>query len=146
MSQGILKETVFFLHTIGAGAFLMFLYDILRIIRRLMKHEKYWVAFEDIVYWCVCGVLMFILIFRENNGIIRGFAIGGIIGGMILYHETVSSYFVQGASFLLGKILQFILKIFKIILNPFRKMAKKIYKLLEKLKNKLKNLFKRGKI
>lgn len=146
MSQGILKETVFFLHTIGAGAFLMFLYDVLRIIRRLMKHENCWVALEDIVYWFVCGVLMFLLIFQENDGIIRGFAIGGFIGGMILYHETVSSYFVQGVSFLLNKIIQFSLTIFKIILSPFRKMTKKLYKFLEKFKKKLKKLIKRVKI
>lgn len=146
MSQGILKETVFFLHTIGAGAFLMFLYDVLRIIRRLMKHENYWVALEDILYWFLCGVYMFLLIFRENDGIIRGFAIGGFAGGMILYHETISSYFVQGASFLLNKIIQIVIKIFRIILTPFRKMTKKLYKFLEKFKNKLKKLIKRVKI
>lgn len=146
MSPGIVKETDFFLRSIGSGIFLMFLYDILRIIRRLMKHEHHLIALEDIVYWCICGVLMFLLIFRENDGNIRGFAIGGIIGGMILYHETVSSYFVQGATFLLSKILFFLFRVLGILLRPFKAVGKRISKLFPKLKNGLKNFIKRVKI
>ena len=51
MSEGIGMEAYFLCHAIVLGAGLLLLYDLLRILRRLMPHKKLPVALEDIVYW-----------------------------------------------------------------------------------------------
>ena len=64
---------------------MMVLYDILRLWRRLIHHNTFAVAVEDVLYWLVCGVLIFRMLYLENSGAVRGFAIVAVVLGMLLY-------------------------------------------------------------
>ena len=64
---------------------MMILYDIIRLFRRLIPHNTAAVAVEDILYWLVCGFLIFRMLYVENSGAIRGFAIAAVVLGMLLY-------------------------------------------------------------
>ncbi len=85
MSEGIILELRFFGTAFLWGILMMVLYDIIRIFRRLIPHNITAVAIEDILYWLVCGVLIFRMLYLENSGAIRGFAIAAVIMGMLLY-------------------------------------------------------------
>ena len=67
------------------GVLMMIAYDILRIFRRILPHNTAAVAVEDILYWLACGVCIFRMLYVENSGAIRGFAIAAVVLGMLLY-------------------------------------------------------------
>lgn len=78
-------ELQFFFRAFVWGILMMVLYDLIRIFRRLIRHSVLAVAVEDVLYWIVCGILIFRMLYLENSGAIRGFAIAAVVLGMILY-------------------------------------------------------------
>ena len=85
MSEGILFELQFFFRAFACGVLMMILYGGLRIFRRLVRHSVFAVAAEDVMYWIACGILIFRMLYLENSGTIRGFAILAVVLGMLLY-------------------------------------------------------------
>ncbi|MCI8376809.1 MAG: spore cortex biosynthesis protein YabQ [Lachnospiraceae bacterium] len=85
MSEGILFELQFFSKAFMLGVLMMIAYDALRIFRRIIPHGAGAVAVEDILYWLACGVCIFRMLYVENSGAIRGFAIAAVVLGMLLY-------------------------------------------------------------
>lgn len=85
MSIGIQFELQFFGKALACGLFLALVYDGIRLFRRLIRHGKRTVAAEDLLYWLTCGILIFRMLYRENDGAVRGFAIAAVVLGMILY-------------------------------------------------------------
>ena len=84
MSGEILLELQFFVRAFLWGIFLALVYDLIRIFRRLVSHGTAALAVEDILYWLACGVLIFRMLYQENSGAIRGFAIAAVVLGMLL--------------------------------------------------------------
>ena len=84
------------------GAGLMFLYDILRIARIVIPHSIAVLSIEDIIYWMIAGVLMFLLLYKEDAGSIRWFAVALTALGMIVYNFAVSRFTVP----FIGKVLR----------------------------------------
>ena len=130
------NENIFLFYALLMGIFITFIYDILRIIRRVIPHGVIWVSLEDIVFWIYCGVKVFLLMYHESNGTLRWFAILGALAGMILYKKTVSPFFVKYVSLLLRKILMLMGKIGKFMIKPFILILKKAKAAHIKRKNK----------
>ncbi len=105
VSAGILKEADVLLAAFLMGALLLFVYDILRIVRRLVAHKTWVVGMEDLIFWIGSGLALFAMLYQENSGYIRGFVIGGVLLGMLLYNLVLSTWVVAGSVFLLKKIL-----------------------------------------
>lgn len=74
------------------GIGLMAAYDCLRIFRLLIRHGTIWIGLEDIGYWAVCAGAVFYLLYRENDGQIRWYAVGCIFLTMLLYNRWVSIF------------------------------------------------------
>ncbi|MBQ8638483.1 MAG: spore cortex biosynthesis protein YabQ [Lachnospiraceae bacterium] len=83
---GVAWEIHFFLHAFWLGFCLRMGYDGLLLLRRILKHSRFFVSLEDLFFWLVGSVMMFGLLFRENNGTPRLFALVGLILGMSMYH------------------------------------------------------------
>lgn len=105
VSEGIHDEVVFLLISIALGEGLVMLYDFLRIFRRIARHGVVWISIEDICYWILASLLVFGMIFQTNDGLIRGFSIGGICLGMCVYNHFISPFLVKYSSAFLGKII-----------------------------------------
>ena len=90
VSEGIFTEAVFLGISVLVGMGLFLLYDIFRIFRRIVPHGAIWIGVEDFCYWLLCTAAVFLMLYQENDGMIRGFAIGGVIFGMILYFFLLS--------------------------------------------------------
>lgn len=150
MSESILKEADILLKALATGAILILVYDFLRIIRRLVPHGTVWIAIEDILFWAGSAVAVFAMLCRENDGYLRGFSIGGVVIGMILYSVTLSPLVVKGSVFLLEKILYLLFRplvcVFKLLKKPVRFMGKKSRKIGRFLKKQLKKVWKTVKI
>lgn len=110
VSDGIHQELVFLLISFALGEGLVMLYDVFRIFRKVVPHGVIWISVEDVLYWIVAALLIFGMIFQENDGLIRGFAIGGILLGMLFFNHFVSPFLIRGISGILKKILEILKK------------------------------------
>lgn len=110
VSDGIHQELGFLLISFALGEGLVMLYDVFRIFRKVVPHGVIWISVEDVLYWIVAALLIFGMIFQENDGLIRGFAIGGILLGMLFFNHFVSPFLIRSISGILKKILEILKK------------------------------------
>lgn len=130
MNGAILVELRFFATSVLWGVLLLVIYDILRIERRLISHNGFFIAVEDLIYWVVASLLIFNMMYKLNDGIIRGFSILAMLFGMLIYHHSLSSYVVEIIAGILIKIKNIIFAVINFILRPFKFLFKGIKKVL----------------
>lgn len=144
MSAGILKEADILVRSLFMGVILVFVYDLLRIIRRIIPHGKWPIAVEDFLFWGGSAIAVFAMLFSANDGYLRGFSIGGVVIGMLLNNLLLSRFVVKGSVFVLEKILYIILKPLALLIRIFRRplhmLAKKIKKIIRIIKKQLKKI------
>ncbi len=125
MSQNIVNEMTFFLHSFLMGILITFVYDGFLILRRLIRHSLFLVSLEDMIFWIACAIGVFYMLYEENNGILRWFAVLGATMGMILYKISVSSLIVNIMSTIIERAARVIFRIFCFLFKPFRFIGKK---------------------
>ena len=103
MSGVILKE----LQVVGvaflSGALVTFVYDLLRIFRRIIPHGNVWIGIEDFFFWIWTSFWIFSVLYRENDGSLRLYTILTMALGMIIYHRFVGEPIVKVIGNLLKK-------------------------------------------
>lgn len=138
----MVNENVFLLHSVITGVFITFVYDLLRIFRRVVPHAGFMVSLEDLAFWIYCGTEVFLLMYRESNGTLRWFAVLGALGGMLFYRKAVSPLLVKHVALLLGKLLKILGKILQWLFRPFcfvgRKTGNAVHKIGGRTKKRLK--------
>lgn len=107
------------MHSLFMGIFIVFLYDLLRIFRRVVPHAHFLISAEDLAFWVYCGAQVFLLMYRESNGTLRWFAVLGALTGMLAYKKTVSPLFVKYTSLLLCRTLSRAGRILAWLCRPF---------------------------
>ncbi len=105
VSGTIAQELATFGRACLLGAAMMAGYDVIRIFRRLILQGTAWVSVEDIVYWGLFGLAVFLLMYRETDGRIRGYLLGGLAAGSFLYYALLGRWLVRwlGKWILVGK-------------------------------------------
>lgn len=87
MILGIEKELAIFLQAVLSGNQVCLAYDVLRVFRRLVKHNLLFVSIEDIAFWIGTGFYLFVRIYQTSNGTIRWyFVLGVLFGGCSTYY------------------------------------------------------------
>lgn len=119
VSGSIQNEMMLFGSAVLLGAALMLLYDVIRICRRILPRGIILVSIEDVIYWIVFGIAVFILLYRENDGAVRGFIVGGIAVGLFLYYQLLGRWLMKWMGILI------------------RSLKKRLKKAMEKVKIKL---------
>lgn len=119
-------DTAFLLQAVGMGIGITFLYDWLRIFRRVLPHRQIVVSLEDLFFWIFCTMYVFWWMYRVSNGGMRWFAIAGALTGMGLYKKFISRLLVTYVSLLLKRVLEIIEKILRILLRPVRYLGMEI--------------------
>ncbi|MBQ6787208.1 MAG: spore cortex biosynthesis protein YabQ [Lachnospiraceae bacterium] len=109
MSETIIREWYFLWCSVLAGFGFAFVYDQIRLIRRLCKHSRWLVDVEDILYWTFCFLASFYLLYYGNNGVVRFFAVLGAAIGMFLYCKTVGRIYVKS-----------LYRLIMLLLSPYR--------------------------
>ena len=140
MSQGIVQEVTFFLHSILMGLIITFAYDWILIFRKLFRHGKFWMSVEDFIYWFVCGISVFYMLYRENNGVLRWFAVVGAAIGMLFYKLTIRNRFVSIMSTCIYKIMWFVFRVIQVVLKPLKCLFYAIRRCVRFLNKKFKKL------
>lgn len=126
MSPQIVEETLFLYHSVLLGIFVAAVYDIIRILRRVVRHNRFFISLEDIIYWIFCAFEVFYLLYKESSGVLRWFSILGIAFGMFLYLISISRFVVSLLSGAIKKCLHFIGKLLSILFLPFKKAGRKV--------------------
>lgn len=119
------SENEFLLHALLMGIFITFVYDILRIFRRVIPHGGFMVSLEDLGFWIYCAAEVFLMMYHESDGNLRWFAVIGALVGMLLYKKLFSFWFVKYVSLGIGKALEALGKIGSILCKPFRMAGSK---------------------
>lgn len=135
MSPGIIKELQFFGLAVLRGALILALYDMIRIFRRVVPHGIFAVALEDVLYWAGTALLIFQLLYRENDGALRGYALFAVAVGMFFYHQTLSGWLVSHTAGALNWCLGILLRPVKAL---YRKIVQVLRMVLRFYKKKLK--------
>ncbi len=97
-------ETLFLLQSVKYGFLLSFLYDLLRIVRKIIPHSGGLVAFEDLCFWFYTGVKVFLMMQQMYNGSIRWFAILGGLFGIWIYCKLLSPLLMKLIDCVLDKL------------------------------------------
>lgn len=137
VSETIGQEAFFLGISILVGAGLFFLYDILRIFRRIVPHGNIWIGAEDFLYWMICTGVVFVMLYQENDGMVRGFAFLGMILGMGGYYLLLSRFVIRMNVLLLKAVLGFLKKILSFLFGPIWRVLKKAGKFMRKQLKKL---------
>lgn len=124
------EELLFFCRAFWAGACLAAGYDLLRIFRRLVSHSPFLTGAEDILYWCCAGIYLFGMIYRENDGVIRTYALLAVFLGGFVFHAGLGSVLVTWLPKVLRKIFHFL----GVLINPLRKWRKRLKFLWDRVK------------
>lgn len=93
MSPDIMTEARLLGLSVLTGAGLMAVYDGLRLIRYLIPHGALLTGAEDFCYWIFTALTTFYLLYRENDGTIRFYIIGGVLLSMAAYDRIFSANF-----------------------------------------------------
>lgn len=125
MSQDIINEVYFLADSVVVGIIITFAYDFILIGRRVVKHSLFFISLEDFIFWAACAVAVFYMLYEENNGILRWFAVFGAALGMLLYKKIVGGHFVRLMSLFIKKEIHIICKVLGFILKPFLWIVKK---------------------
>lgn len=103
MSELVTTEFVLLLYAVYFGIEIAFAYDLLRIFRRVVGHNRLAMAFEDFLYWLWVGVKAFLMLYEYHNGRLRFYTILGVCCGIFLYTVSVGMLFVKYSAKLLNK-------------------------------------------
>lgn len=109
------SENIFLIYAVLMGFLITFIYDWLRILRRLIPHNIFWVSVEDLIFWVFCAIEVFLLMNKESNGTLRWFAVLGALTGMIAYKKILGAFLVKYITLILKTIFRFLWKPFSII-------------------------------
>lgn len=120
VNQDIPQQARLFLLAASTGIGMLFVYDLLRIFRRVAKHGTTWIAIEDMFFWVGCAFWLFRLMYRQNDGNIRGFVILGVFAGMLLYSLGCSRFIVRGGTAIVRFLVKIMAKIGWGLSAPFR--------------------------
>lgn len=131
MGNLIIQELELFLESAYYGMLLGLSYDVLRIVRRVIRHRNIIVYIQDYLFWVVWGIIIFAMIFTENNGDIRAYVFGGIVIGDMLYLKTFSRPIVRYISRIINFIVNLLLK------KPMKKIRMFLTRLMWRLKKTL---------
>lgn len=118
MPVSIPGETRFFLYSMLYGAAFFFAYDILRCLRRVLVHNAFWVAVEDLAFWMTAGILLFLMVFDKNSGNYRSGFFLGIAAGLFFWYLLFDRLVLKAVTWFLGLLKKGIGKIFRIVSGP----------------------------
>ena len=119
------NENLFLVYALVMGIFITFVYDLLRIFRRMIPHGIFWVSVEDLCFWIYCAVKVFLLMYHESNGTLRWFAVLGALLGMWIYRVTFGPLLVKYLSLVGKKVVGVLKKVLEILTRPVRGILNK---------------------
>ena len=126
MGISLSAQTAYFLWSLALGVALGMLYDVIRVVRMVLRAGKIHVLISDIVFFTACGVITSLFSLPFNKGDVRVFILFGEAVGFLAYRITLGSVMGKVYAFFAKKIRSFVQKIRKILQIFFNYLLKSI--------------------
>lgn len=144
MILSIEDQLEIFISVFAAGVVAGIFYDLIRILRLNIKHSHMAVCVEDIIYWIVVIIVMFLFMLDKNNADLRFFSIMGFYLGLVIYNILMSNILMEVLEFCVNIIKNIIKIIIEMILTPFKLIWMIIGKPVKKAASKTDRYLKKG--
>ncbi|HOP92351.1 spore cortex biosynthesis protein YabQ [Acetivibrio thermocellus] len=118
------NQAYVFLNCVLGGMIVAFVYDIFRVRRKAIKSSNLIVYFEDFIYWIIVALILFAIIYRSNEGELRGYLMLGVAIGIILYALLLSRIVMAVFLFVIKTVYKVAVAVFGILLIPIRIILK----------------------
>jgi len=129
----IRDQFLYFFTAFCYGAGTLFIYDFMRIWRKIRKTKKSVECIQDIVFWTVAAIVTFPMVLAKNSGTLRSFFFAAFLVGMLCYSTLIGQHFVNVGEKLLRIIFRPVFKIVKKVLKiVYEKIIMKIYSKLRR--------------
>lgn len=136
LSEGIHHELHFLFYSFILGIIITFVYDNIRVWRRVISHNTFLLSVEDLFFWIWVSLSIFLLQHRENDGVFRWFSVVGAFMGMFLYRRLCSRFYIKKMTLLLRAVLKILYTVFSCLFSPIYFLESRIKILLKKLKKR----------
>ena len=136
MNQIVSSQTRLFITSIEIGIMMGIIFDLVRIVRKIIKHPNFFVQLEDMLYWIFCGFTGFYMLYICNYADIRPYIFIGIILGATLYFLTFSIVFMGIMTRIINYVKAVLRKLYHLILIPDRGTIRLIKVPLNYIQNK----------
>ena len=143
MSGQIINEGQFLLSCVIAGICITIAYDVLRIFRRVCRHNIFWVAVEDLIFWMGAAIFLFYVLYETNDGVIRWFSVVGAAIGMLVYKNIIGEYLVEIMSTIIKYIQDIVSRALGVLFRPAKRLCKRVWNNWKKEKRKWKKQIKK---
>ncbi|WP_443663275.1 spore cortex biosynthesis protein YabQ [Clostridium sp.] len=134
MIISIVDQVKLIIFSLLAGIITGVFFDIYRLIRGFKNPNKILTIIQDLLFWTLTSIVVFIFLMYTNEGYINFYVYVGLIIGVYLYLKLISNMFIK----LQYRLLKFNGKLFRvtrnIVLYPVNLL---FYKLKIKKKDKL---------
>lgn len=100
------------LYSFCLGVGLRILYEPLRFLQCMSSSRRHelWESVGDLLYWCICGILMCGFIFYHNDGMMRTHVLLAILLGELCYHYGIGDKLMEFATNWIKKCMIYIRK------------------------------------
>lgn len=120
MILSISEQVIVFLWTTVCGMIIAFVYDIFRIFRKAVKTGSLVTFVQDLLFWLIACIIMFLSIFQSNDGELRGFLFLGAFLGAVLYALLLSRAVMGSSLFIINIMVKVVKFLAFVLLYPFR--------------------------
>ena len=101
-----------------------FVYDIFRIIRKAVKTGGLVISVQDLLFWLIACIIMFVSIYYSNDGELRGFLFLGAFLGVVLYAMLFSRIVMGSSLFIINITVKVVRFLAFVLIYPFRLLVK----------------------
>lgn len=102
------------------------IYDLIRILRRTLKVGNIMTFLLDILFWILCAILIFFMLFYANYGRARWYEVAGLLLGAASYFVSVSGMVVDGGVMFLKTLLKCGYIVLKTVFYPVFFICRKL--------------------
>lgn len=113
-----------FLWSTAGGILTAFLFDLFRIKRKTIKTSAFMVYVEDLIFWILATIIVFLIAHFFNNGELRSYIFIGTLVGVSIYICLFSRVITTAVLKIIQMITVSVLFIYKLFIYPIRIIIK----------------------
>jgi spore cortex biosynthesis protein YabQ len=124
MTVSISSQAYIFFCTVIGGMVVALIYDLFRIKRKAIKTGNLLTYIEDLLFWILVAVVMFITVYYSNEGELRSYLFLGMLIGIILYALLLSKPIMSSSLFIINVVSKIFKAVWFLVSYPVRIILK----------------------
>jgi len=122
---------------LACGLVLAFLYDLFRIKRRFVRTSVVFIHIEDILFWVIAAIVVFLASYVISSGETRFYFFTGLCAGAFLYFALLSRIVSWTLTEIIRAVLWPFRQILRLLAPVFRALLRQVRKGLGRIRNRV---------